>query len=209
MNKKKIILAAILLSLISVVFYLNFAGYFQLERLREFIEGFGMWGIVVYMLIYMVVILTNLPASVFTILAGLLFGVWQSLIAVVIAATISATIAFYIGRFLFSSTDFRNRKAREIIKKIEKNAEKNGFTAIAVLRLSFLPYMPLSYAAGLVKNLKAKDFVLATALTNIFGSFVFIFLGASLEESLPLFVFAIILVILFSQTPKVIKKFRK
>lgn len=99
----------------------------------------------------------------------------------------------------------KSKPLQSIVNVIEKNCKDNGFTAIAILRLSFMPYIILSYAAGLVKTLRFRDFILATFLTNIFGSFVFIILGASLTQSWPLFIVAVVLVLLFTILSKHLK----
>ena len=187
----------------------------DIDKVKAFVESFGILAPIAYGLFYIAITLLGISAAAFTILAGVIFGTFKGLIIVVIAATIAATIAFFISRY-FKDKFFSNKNKKtdegfmkKMIEKIEDNCEKRGFATIAILRLSFLPYMPLSYASGLVKKLKATDFILATFLTNIFGSFVFIFLGASITESIPLFLGAIILLILFLQVPKIIKKFEK
>lgn len=211
LNKKNIIIFFSLIILISIGYYLKMLMIFDKERLTEIIINLGIWGPIVYILIYITVTIVGVSAAIFTILAGTLFGVKKALFIVVIGATIAASIAFFIARYfrenIFNSNKNKKSKLDKIIKKIENNAESRGFVTIVILRLSFLPYIPLSYASGLVKKLKARDFILATFLTNIFGSFVFIFLGASITQSIPIFLGAIILVLLFMQIPKLIKKF--
>lgn len=192
------------------VILINNIDFLSLENLENFIDSLGSSAIFVFFILYVVVTLFGFSAAVFTILAGTLFGVKEGLIIVVLAATVAATIAFSISRYFSKYLDegkIKNKTMKNLIEKIEVQAKKNGFVAICILRLSFLPYIPLSYASGLVKNLKARDFILATFLTNIFGSFVFIFLGASLMESIPLFLLAIVLVLLFLQVPKLVKKY--
>lgn len=198
------------LLILLVVFFVNNMEFLTLENLENFINSLGSWAIFVFFILYVVVTLFGFSAAVFTILAGTLFGVVNGLIIVVLAATLSASIAFFITRYFskyFNEGKIKNKTVKNLVDKIEVQAEKNGFVAICILRLSFLPYIPLSYASGLVKNLKMRDFVLATFLTNIFGSFVFIFLGASLMQSIPLFLLAIVLVLLFFQVPKLVKKY--
>ena len=202
-----------LLVLIFIVYILNYYNLFNIESIRAIVEGTGIFAPLIFMILYVIISLFGVSAAAMTILAGTLFGLVEGLIIVVIAATVSATIAFYVARYF--SKRFIKKKIEDknlfdkLVDRIDKTAEKKGFMTIAILRLSFMPYIPLSYAAGLVKSLKSIDFVLATFITNIFGSFVFIFLGASIVESLPLFILAIILLILFLQLPKLIKKFSK
>ncbi|MFT4244563.1 MAG: TVP38/TMEM64 family protein [Candidatus Woesearchaeota archaeon] len=210
-NKKNIIWGLFITFIIIILISIHFLfDEISVEGIIQFVRSFGIFSIVIFALIYIGISLTGFSAVVLTVLAGTLFGLWLGLIVVVISATISAGIGFYISRFLshkfIQKGKIHNKTIQSFVEKIEKNCEQNGFITIAILRLSFLPYIPLSYATGLVKTLKFRDFILATFLTNIFGSFVFIVLGASLTQSWPLFVGAIILLILFMWVPKVIKK---
>lgn len=207
-----IFIICIIIIIISIYFLFDsfLLNSFSAQEISHFVNSFGIFAILIFGIIYVGVSLTGFSAVVLTILAGTLFGLWLGLIIVTISATISASIAFYISRFFayrFSGGEkIHNKTIQSFIEKIEKNCEKNGFTTIAVLRLSFLPYIPLSYASGLVKTLKFRDFILATFLTNIFGSFVFIVLGASFTQSWPLFVGAVILVLLFTVISKYLKR---
>jgi len=185
----------------------------QLDEIIVWIQNLGPLAPVAYGILYALISLTGLSTAALTILAGTLFGVQVAMIVVVVSATIGAMIAFYLARYLrqrFVSDTARSSnpdgRFQRFIQRIEDNAQQRGFMIIALMRLSFLPYIPVSYAAGAVKKLKARDFLLATFLTNIFGSFVFIFLGASLTESWPLVLLAIVVLIGFLQIPKLIKR---
>jgi uncharacterized membrane protein YdjX (TVP38/TMEM64 family) len=185
---------------------------FDINNLKNLVNSFGFWAPIIFILIYVFITIFGFSAAALTILAGLIFGVWKGLIVVVIGATLSGTIAFYIARILrnnfFSNKKLNSNLIQKLSDRIEKTCKKNGFLTIAILRLSFMPYIPLSYAAGLVQNLKAKDFILATLLTNIFGSFVFIYLGNSITQSIPIFILAMILLLLFIQIPKLLDKIK-
>jgi len=211
--KKYLMILSSLLILGFLIFHFKNAPFFQIEHIKSFVESLGFWGPLVFALIYIIVTIVGISAAAFTILAGVIFGVFNGLLIVVISATISAMIAFYIARTLkdklFSNKGKKNSNSKiikNLILKVENSFENNGFLAISILRLSFMPYIPLSYAAGFVNKLKARDFFLATFITNIFGSFVFIYLGNSITQSIPIFLGAIILLVLFMQIPKFIKK---
>lgn len=201
--KKKIIAISVLIVLTIIALFFNPLEYISTDKISSFISSFGVFGPLVFGLLYIIISLFGISAAALTILAGVLFSLPVAMSVVVISATIVATLGFLISRYF---SKYLSNKESKLVKKVEEKCEKNGFLAIAILRLLFLPYMPLSYAAGLVKKLKLKDFVLATFLTNIFGSFFFIFLGYSLTKSLPYVIVAILLLIGFFQIPKLLKK---
>lgn len=209
------LIALLGLGMASLVYYLHQSGITDVERIQVWVDDFGLLGPVVFGLLYIAISLTGLSTAALTILAGTLFSLPLALLVVVFFATCAAMIAFYLARYLRQTFVNENLPAapdqnalQRFVQRIEDNAKTRGFMVIALMRLSFLPYIPVSYAAGAVKNLKARDFLLATFLTNIFGSFVFIFLGKSLTESWPLVILAIILLIAFLQLPQLIKRYQ-
>lgn len=186
--------------------------FLQGKELQAFIEQFGIWSGFVYGLIYILVSLLGVSTIVMTILAGTIFGTTNGLLIVVLSATVSAIIAFYLSRrFADNLPKYISDNAimKKIIEQIEKQADQNGLGLVLLMRLSFMPYIIFSYACGFVQSLKAKDFILGTLLANVFGSFVFIFLGNSIKDSWYVFLGAVILVVFFMQLPKIIKKFTK
>ena len=58
------------------------------------------WGVLAYIGVYLVRPLVLFPASVLTVMGGLLFGPWLGVAVVVVAANTSAMIAYGVGRLL-------------------------------------------------------------------------------------------------------------
>lgn len=206
---KKISLLIIFITIL-ILIYVLFKKFhlLDIDFLKSYVKSLGIFGPLAFIVIYIIFALTSFPATVLTISAGIIFGLWYGLLYVVIAATLAATIAFYIARYYrekFIEDRFKSKTFKKIVTKIEDHAEKRGFFIITILRLSFMPFIPLSYASGLVKKLKAKDFILATILTDIIGSFVFIYLGFSITKSIPYFLLGVCLLILFLHIPKLVK----
>jgi len=207
-TKKIILITLTIISISIVIYYLKITKILNIDNINNFISQFGMVGPIIFILLYIFLILIGFSSAILSTTAGLLFGLRDGYIIVNISSIIGSSIAFYIGR------NFENKlkklekikKINFIIKQIRKNAKKNGFTTIFSLRLAFIPYIWLSYLGGLIKELKFKDFFLATFITNLFGSFIFIFLGFSITQSLPIFILGIILLILFNI---ILKKYNK
>jgi len=66
---------------------------------REY-AGTGLFGGLGFALVYAVLSLLPLPATVFTLAAGAVFGLARGLPIVVLGATLGAIAAFYLGRVL-------------------------------------------------------------------------------------------------------------
>lgn len=174
MKNKKIILAIIL-----VVLALAAAIYGVLEHhkicavcavkslnaevIRHYIEGFGSWAIVMYVLLYTVNTITLIPPIAFMSLsAGAIFGpVWGTL-ALTLGAFCGTTATFVIARFFGGKLvdKFVKGKAADFNAKLSKN----GFIVLLPIRLLGLPpYEFVNYASGLSK-ISYKDYIAATML---------------------------------------------
>lgn len=172
----------------------------------NFIKWTGMYWPLVFILIYTVSIMFLLPATIFTILWWALFGLYWGTFYVVIAATAWATIGFYISRANFKDKEFtsKNKIISQIIAKIKSYSQKKWFQSILILRLLYLPYMPVSYAAWLIKELKFVDFIMATIITNILSSSIFVFLWDQLKNWPQALTIPVILIIITLLIPKII-----
>ena len=222
-RKKYVVVGIVILVVAAAIYFLRNTSVLDFNYLEELIESSGPLAPVVFGLFYVLITIFGVSAAWLTILAGTLFGPLEGLVIVVVSATISATLAFYIARYFrekfLSSSKIKDKRGRlrEMVRKIESLSENHGFRAVVVLRLSFLPYILLSYAAGLVKNLRARDFILATLITNVFGSFFFIYFGdrlgsvisgdADMVTVLTLVVSVVLLVLFILFVPKVMKRF--
>ena len=66
----------------------------RLAELRDFIKGLGVWGPVVFALIYAVAVTALVPGSALTIAAGALFGTALGVLTVSAASTMARRSLF-------------------------------------------------------------------------------------------------------------------
>ena len=71
-----------------------------ISALRSWVEGLGVWGPIVFGLIYVAAVVGMIPASLLTLAAGATFGLLVGTITVVIAANVGAALALLIARYL-------------------------------------------------------------------------------------------------------------
>jgi len=166
---------------------------------------------VIFILLYTIATIIFLPGTPLTIAGGAIFGTFFGTLYTIIGATIGAAIAFFIARYLGASfvNDLVNKKFKKL-DSYDKKLEKNGFLVVLFLRLvPIFPFNGLNFALGLTK-VKSKDYIIATFLGIIPGSFVLAFFGGSLASLNPLNIaLAIALFILLAFSPKIYKKFKK
>ncbi len=132
-----------------------------------------------FVAIYALCVTFSLPVSlVMTITAGFLFGQLLGSLLVIIGATAGATGVFLAARSAIG--DSLVRRAGPWLKKMEAGFKENAISYLMVLRL--VPIFPF-FAVNLVPavlGMCLRDFVLATFLGIIPGSFVFTSVGVGL-----------------------------
>lgn len=133
------------------------------EMIRQFIQSFGPWAIVVYILLYIVNTLTLIPPIAFMSLsAGALFGPLWGTVALTLGAFCGTTATFIMARFFGGKLvdKFVKGKAADFNAKLSRH----GFVVLLPIRLiGFPPYEFVNYASGLSK-ISYKNYISATML---------------------------------------------
>jgi len=134
-------------------------------------------GPVLYILIYWLRPLIFFPATILTVLGGFLFGPW-GILYTVIGANGSALVAYWIGRFFGQGILAGDAASDSVVQRYAARMRENSFETVLVMRLIFLPYDLVNYAAGFLR-IRWLPFLLATAVGSIPGTISFVLLGAS------------------------------
>jgi uncharacterized membrane protein YdjX (TVP38/TMEM64 family) len=164
------------------------------ESAQSFIDvvGGSWWGVFAYVLVYLARPIVLFPASILTIVGGILFGPVLGVLVVVFAANASAMIAYGVGRLLgrplagessdsSDCSDCSVSSDASIARRWSNRMRTHSFETVLVMRLLFLPYDLVNYLAGLLR-LRWWPFLLATALGSLPGTVSFVLLGASLDR---------------------------
>ena len=153
----------------------DFSGV-TVESFKAKIHSFGIWGPVVYIVLYVFRPLILFPAAVFSASAGAIWGL-KGLIYLLIGANLSAIAEFIIARY------FAREAVEKLIKgkfnSIDQVIEKRGFITVLLIRL--IPNVAWdiqNLALGLTK-VKFRDYVLATLIGILPGSFALVYFGSS------------------------------
>ncbi len=165
-----------------------------LERLESFIKLSGPWAPLTYISFYSFRSLFFFPASVLTVIAGILFGPWFGLIFTIIGENISANISFVVGRYFMKDFDESIESRNRFINKAFCSTRKNGFMTVLIMRLSFAPFDLVGYFSGIC-NIRHKEFALGTLLGTIPGLLTYTMLGSSVGNFNLLFVVLATLII--------------
>lgn len=184
---------------------------FTPEKIKNFIIEFGIWGPVVFILLYaMRAVVLVIPVGVMSLAGGLAYGKWYGTLYILIGATLGACLSFLVARNLgrkFIERFSWLHKGR--IKSFDDSAEKHGFRLILFIRLiPLFQYDAVNFGAGLSK-MKFRDFALGSFIGMAPGGFINAMLGNSLENIVSVqFFVALGLFILLMFVPAIYKKFK-
>ena len=177
------------------VFYKDFIHIFSSPKnLKHYILSFGTLSAVAFITIYSLKpVLLIIPTSLFSILAGNIFGSWYGLTLSMVSSFLAATLAFFLAKKL--GRNFVDKLIKGKAPEFDSNIEKHGFKVILLMRLSFIfPVDPLSYAAGLT-SMRYREFILGTVIGILPEMVAYSFIGESFERAFSIKFFLPVIVI--------------
>ena len=215
MNRKTLKFIALIVFMVSAFILARWYGlseYLDQDKLRSWIDGFGVWGPFVYMLIYAVAPSFMMPGLPLTVIGGILFGPMWGTIYVLIGATVGASIAFLIARYMGRSwVEGFVRGGR--LKELDEKVQKQGWKIVAFTRLiPLFPFNFLNYAFGLT-NVRFSHYVIATFIFMAPGAAAYVIFSSSILDIFKgkvskELVIGVVLVISVSLLPILYKKFK-
>jgi uncharacterized membrane protein YdjX (TVP38/TMEM64 family) len=149
--------------------------------IHDFVDRHTATAVGGYVALYIVIVALSLPGAVFLTLAGgMLFGLVVGGLAAALGATVGAICIFLVAKSAFGERLIR--RAGPLAAKLADGFCADAFNYLLFLRL--IPLFPfwLVNLVPAVAGVRLKTFVAATAIGILPASFVFAFLGASLEN---------------------------
>lgn len=173
---------AIVIGILIVLFFvLRFLGVdfsdMSEDKFKNWVESMGMWGPVVYIVVYIIRPIILFPAGILSATAGIIWGAALGFLILQIAANLSSTIEFFIARY--AARDMVAKHLGGRARKIDQKIQKHGFMTVLMIRLiPNLAWDIQNLSLGLT-SVRFRDYFFATLLGIMPGSFVFVFFGAS------------------------------
>ncbi len=149
---------------------------------RTWIDSFDPLAVapLIYIAIYIVGTVLLVPGTILSFIGALLFGAYLGTLYTWIGATIGATLSFLLAKWL--GRDFVDQLLGGRFQDFERRLEKHGFTSLLILRLlPWFPFNGINFGSGLTR-ISLRDYVLATAIGILPGTFVYQLLFAKLGE---------------------------
>lgn len=186
-NRLKLIALTLWLVLIGGYLYFSWAnGWTRAKALAVLVDlPDSPYGPLLYIVIFALHPLIFSSAAALGIAGGALFGVgstthllWAVAYAV-IGSQAAAHVAYGIGRFLGQGI-FPEGNSTGFVQKYAERLRKHSFETVFIMRLLFLPFDLVDYAAGMI-GINWKAFALATLLGVFPGTLAFVSFGASID----------------------------
>ena len=193
------LLLILYLLIIAVLWYLP--GVFHpksVEDVRRWVMSFGVWGPLVYVLLYTVRPLLLFPSLLLNVAAGILFPPALGIPCLLAGGLGSATLLFYMARTGIGSEflDLHGGKWGSRIHHYLSDSAKNFQRMLWLRTVPLFPYDVISLVAGCTK-MKFVTFAVTTLLGMLPGAIAYNILGDALGGNSGLLFSAVMLVIAF------------
>lgn len=216
-NNNGMIKLLIAISIIAIGFFIAYkTGVVEkiqdVDAMQEFFKSFGIWGYLIFILVFIAACVFMLPGSMLTIIAGIVFGPIIGAILALTGATLGATAAFLVSKYVARGMIEDKIGQNEMFKKIDDGVEKNGTSFLILTRL--VPVFPFSfqnYAYGLTK-INLSTYFIVSLICMAPGAFIYAYMAGEIVTNgfsvglLVKFAAAGTILFLISLVPKYIAK---
>lgn len=162
----------VLIAGLAVAWFSPLRSHLTIDGARSVVEGLRrLWyGPLIFATAFAAGAVLVLPASIFVLSAGVIWGWKLGSIYALIGGATGAVISFLIGRFMGAGF---LRRFGPIGERLTRQIDHAGFRTLLVMRLvPIFPFALINYGAG-VADVRLRDFVAATAIGMAPSVFVF------------------------------------
>jgi uncharacterized membrane protein YdjX (TVP38/TMEM64 family) len=147
------------------------------QRVIDEIEGFPpVAARLLYVAGYVLGTVLLVPGTVLSFAGAVLFGAYEGTLYTWIGAVIGAVLAFLLAKAL--GRDFVNQLLGGRFEAFDRRIRGQGFFGLLIIRLvPLFPFNGVNFGCGLT-GMRLRDYVLATAIGIVPGTFVYQYLFA-------------------------------
>lgn len=170
-------IAVIVLKQLGVFEYLSIS---NITKLTDWIQGFGIIGPIVYVLLWVAACIFFLPGLPVTLLGGFAFGPIMGTAYSSIGSTLGCAAAFLVARYVARGMVEDWVAGNEQFTKIDEGVKEQGWRMLMITRLvPVFPFNLQNYAYGLTK-IDFKIYVLVSWICMLPATIAFSFAGGSI-----------------------------
>lgn len=137
----------------------------NIDTIAETLRSYGMWAVVISMLIDILInVLGFLPSIFISTANGVVFGVGIGIVISWLAESIGVIISFWLMRCVLRQSAERLIAKSKYLQKMDEFSGANGFKMMLIARS--MPYFPsgIITALGAVSSIRFRDYALATLI---------------------------------------------
>ncbi len=188
MNKSKLVLVAAIAVVVIAFFAFDLDRYFRLDYVKgaqgQFAQIYAERPLLVaaaFFALYVAVTALSLPgATILTLVAGAVFGLWVGLLVASFASSIGATLAMLAARYVLRDGVQSRFGAR--LAEVDKGVQREGAFYLFTLRLvPLFPFFVINVLMGLT-SMKAGTFYWVSQLGMLAGTLVYVNAGTQLAQ---------------------------
>src|SRR5689334_24647403 len=151
---------------------------------ESFIQSWGVFGPIIFVLAYGVLTVLLFPASFMTLGAGTIFGLKLGLVVALIGANLGALCSFLLARTFLREKVVGWTASHPRFRFLDQAIGKQGFKMVLLCRLSpIFPFILLNYFLGLTA-VRVVAYVLANLLGMLPAMFLLVYVGATARAAL-------------------------
>ncbi|MFT4680528.1 MAG: putative membrane protein YdjX (TVP38/TMEM64 family) [Granulosicoccus sp.] len=142
--------------------YSSSSPYFSLDGLNTLILDAGVYGVVLFILLYAVGILMNIPGVLYLFIGFVIYGDLLGFFVVYIGSLVAVIVHFFFARFMAGEA-LAEVKNPFVKKQLDKLCA-SPIRTILILRVIFYVSPPVNYALAL-SPLKVRDFIIGSIVS--------------------------------------------
>ncbi len=187
---------------------------FTVAGVESWVDSFGGWAPVLFIAAYSIVTLFFVPASLFTLASGALFGpLWGSVYSLT-GAGLGAVLGFLIARYIVS--DWVATRSGPRVTRFMESVARDGWRFVAFTRLvPVFPYMPQNYFYG-ASRIPLGEYAVASVVFMLPSTVAYTWLGhigmeaaSGRDNWVEIGLFGLAALVLIFFLPRIIRYFRR
>lgn len=174
MPPRPLILAALMVASAVVLWVADVP---DMADIRAWADATGPWFFAVFFAAYVGFMQLPVPRTVFTLSAGVFFGIGPGILLAIAATAVSALVSLTVVRFFARdwARGFLDRYPR--LRSLDDRLERRGWLAVTSMRMiAAIPFAPLNYACAL-SSIRVPQFFFATVVGSAPGTIATVVLG--------------------------------
>ena len=148
------------------------------KAFTDWIRHLGLAGAFIFIGVYALGAVLFLPGAIFTIAAGLVYGIVGGTAVALAGATLGAGLAFLVARYLARGRIEEFARKHRRFGAIDKAIGQEGWKIVGLLRLSpLIPFNVSNYFYG-VTSIGFWPYLLTSCAGMLPGTLLYVYLGA-------------------------------